>query len=279
MIAGAAMAAIFQIAAMVSGAQPEETGAPADVCPTPPEDAKARRALAKEWFTRGQNHEKGGDHYTAVNAFSCSLRMVPHPFTAFNMAKAAEQTGDLELSVESYRRYLELAPAADDRAEIEEKIAGFEAKLVKLREHIASRRRDDAAGDGGDPAGATNTVTAGDASRSAAARGPRFRKAAWSALAGGGATMAAGAIVNVLARGKMDDCRSLWADKRAEESDAACDSARTFAYTSYALLSIGAAAAAAGGALFYLGRATTVEIVTATWSPDRGAAVGLAGRF
>src|SRR4051812_23325132 len=85
-------------------------------CPTEvPGSSTERRARAKEWFSRAEAAEAASDPIAAVKAYQCSLHMVPHAFTAFNLARLAEKTGDLELAIESYDAYLKLAPEAPDR--------------------------------------------------------------------------------------------------------------------------------------------------------------------
>ena len=76
----------------------------AEECPEfVPEDSVQRRQLAKKWFTRGEEGIKINDDLGALKAYQCSLKFVPHGFTAFNIAQVAERVGDLELAVASYK--------------------------------------------------------------------------------------------------------------------------------------------------------------------------------
>src|SRR3954465_1662250 len=101
----------------------------AEDCPdSPPADAAERRTLAKRWFTDAEEAERRHDEVAAVRAYQCSMRMVPHAFTAYNLAKVSEQTGDLELAVDSYHHYLALKTNAEDAAEISAHVALLEQR-------------------------------------------------------------------------------------------------------------------------------------------------------
>ena len=103
-------------------------------CPTEiPAASSTRRALAKDWFSRAEAAEAASDPIGAVKAYQCSLRLVPHAFTAFNLGRLAERTGDLELAVESFNTYLKLSPEAQDKTEIEAKLAALNERIRSLR--------------------------------------------------------------------------------------------------------------------------------------------------
>src|SRR5262245_17673804 len=107
-------------------------------CPdTPPESAKSRRALAKDWFTRAETAEQSGDQLGSIKAYACSLKMVPHAFTAYNLARVSEKAGDLELALGSYRSYLTMAPEAPDKADVERRIASLQTRIAAVRENTA----------------------------------------------------------------------------------------------------------------------------------------------
>src|SRR6185295_14560682 len=75
----------------------------AEDCPDNiPTASRERRAQAKEWFSRAEAADAANDPIGAVKAYQCSLKMVPHAFTAFNLGRLAERTGDLELAVDAF---------------------------------------------------------------------------------------------------------------------------------------------------------------------------------
>ncbi len=92
-------------------------------CPTSsPDRTEERRALAKEWFARAEAAENAGNDVEAVRDYACSMKMVAHAFTAFNLGRVAERSGDLELALKSYKAYLTLKADAPDRDEVQTKI-------------------------------------------------------------------------------------------------------------------------------------------------------------
>jgi hypothetical protein len=100
-------------------------------CPTEiPAASSQRRALAKDWFSRGRGAaESASDPIGAVKAYQCSLRLVPHAVHRVQPGRLAERTGDLELAVESFNTYLKLSPEAQDKAEIEAKLAALNERI------------------------------------------------------------------------------------------------------------------------------------------------------
>jgi hypothetical protein len=226
-----------------------------EICPTDiPAASAERRARAKEWFSRAETAEAANDPIAAVKAYQCSLRMVPHAFTAFNLARLAERTGDLELAVESYQTYLTLAPEAPDRETVT-------AKVATLSERVAELRRAQQPTPPPPPVPA-DIVPADPPPLS---RGPADNEAPPGLdetrrpphpgvyVLGGVAVGAVvgGVILNLGARGKMDECRRLAREGQPQAASAACDSARPRAYTSYALFAL-AAGAAVGDAIWLL---------------------------
>ena len=109
-------------------------------CPaSSPDRTEERRALAKEWFARAEAAENAGNDVDAVRAYACSMKMVAHAFTAFNLARVAERSGDLELALKSYKAYLTLKADAPDRDEVQAKIGELEAKIREVKENIGGQ--------------------------------------------------------------------------------------------------------------------------------------------
>jgi len=106
-------------------------------CPaTSPDRTDERRALAKEWFARAEAAENASNDVEAVKAYSCSMKMVAHAFTAYNLGRVAERSGDLELALRSYKAYLTLKADAPDKDEVQAKIADLETKINQVKESI-----------------------------------------------------------------------------------------------------------------------------------------------
>lgn len=224
-------------------------------CPdAAPEDPGERRQLAKEWFSKAEVAEGVGDDLAAVRAYGCSMKMVPHAFTAYNLGRIAERAGDLELALGSFKSYLTLKPDAADQKEVEARIAKLEERIAAVRQQTTEETP---APEPPVPAPIPR-VEQRAVAREGADEDSRFRMgvAEWVVAGAGTAALVAGVVFNVAARRSMSDCRDLAGSNLRAAKDA-CDTARPFAYTSYILL--GAAAAAA---------VTEVVLIVTRSSPD-----------
>jgi tetratricopeptide (TPR) repeat protein len=260
----------------------------AEDCPSEvPQSSSARRALAKEWFNRADTAEAANDPVTALKAYQCSLKIVPHAFTAYNLARLAEKTGDLELAVEAYGKYLNLAPEAQDRNEVETKMTTLSARIAASRSDTTAPAQPSAT--------PTPEPTTGDAKPepprrqerdtelppalddSASTRKHGVSPAVYVVGVVGVAALAGGIVLNLGARTKMDDCYSL-VDTQPQTAKEACDAAKPRAYGSYALFGVAAAAAVADAILLFAwsGEDSSRSHVSLAVNPD-GAT--LLGRF
>ena len=79
--------------------------------PDAPAGASQRYEIAKR-------HYRKGEFALAAGEFKAALAMYPSAKLAFNWARSAEPAGKIDDAIEAYRRYLQLAPKAKDRAEI-----------------------------------------------------------------------------------------------------------------------------------------------------------------
>ena len=87
---------------------------------------EARQQEARRLFGEGQRLA-GEERFTeALAAYECSFQNVPHPSTLYNVARAAELTGDFRRALDAWRGYLRMNPEAEDRADIERRIAALE---------------------------------------------------------------------------------------------------------------------------------------------------------
>jgi hypothetical protein len=279
-------AALVLVLGIVTASLP----ARADDCPdNVPAASRERRALAKDWFSRAEAADAANDPIGAVKAYQCSLKMVPHAFTAFNLGRLAERTGDLELAVDAFSTYVKLAPESPDRTQIE-------AKIVALGERIQALRAEQTPAT---PAVTTPPVTVKPSSEppldlkpappvesNSTERPPAHtspsssfsltKAAPWIVGGVGVVALATGVALNISARGKMSDCRQLADQDQDDAARASCDAAPARAYASYALFGVAAAAAIADGVLLYLNKEQSERTIAA--SPLPGGAL-LSGRF
>jgi tetratricopeptide (TPR) repeat protein len=216
--------------------------------------------LAKEWFARAEAAENAGNDVEAVKAYSCSMKMVAHAFTAYNLGRVAERSGDLELALKSYKAYLTLKADAPDKDEVQAKIADLEAKINQVKESIV----------GGEPA--TTEPAAGEEKPEVAEEPPKPEKplpieppphvtqpvpeahgsshvVEWVVGSAAVAVFAAAWIPNFMARSDMNKANSNSTDVNTARSS--WDSAKTEAYTSYVMFGVAGAAAAVEAVLLY----------------------------
>jgi tetratricopeptide (TPR) repeat protein len=247
--------------------------------------------LAKKWFSIGEDAIKANDDVTALKAYQCSLKFVPHGFTAFNIAQVAERVGDLELAISSYNQYLLLVPDAKDADEISQKAEALKQRLARAKKQAASQKRAAAP-----PPVAPSPIEPSPISTEpvpAAAQQPTesvserrsdgfdYRTWAWISYGGAAAFLVGGLVTNLLARSQMNTCNSRFnpddpvATRPSAES--ACDAGAALAYTSYVLFGVGGAAAALG--TFFVLRPTESSEVAMTPLPEGGLALRWGGRF
>jgi hypothetical protein len=257
-----------------------------ETCPeVPDEEAALRRSMAKEWFAKAEEAEAAGDRQTAVNRYACSLKLAPHPSTAYNLGTAAEKSGDLSMAVDAFRMYLNLATEAGDRSAVEARVARLEAKITELRQQLEAKPAQPSAATATAPhaASARSGPPAADtapaevaARKSGGEPAHAYRVGGWVALGGGVAALGTGVAFNIIARNKMDDCRALVA-KGAQGALDQCDAAKPFAYGSYGLFGVAGALAVTGVTLLLW----KVEDGTAvSFAPTSGGGALIAsGRF
>lgn len=257
----------------------------AEDCPTEiPEDATMRRGLAKKWFSKGEAEARAGYDLEALKAYQCSMTFVPHGFTAYNIAQIAEKTGDLELAIAAYGKYLLLVPDAKDMAEVNERMDQLRDRLAKIRESEEKEQAKRAEPSVIDrppaepkrlepvepPADVTERASAGSFWTS--------KTVAWIGIGSGAALVLGGVLSNLQARSKMDTCRSKYAVNERSAAESACSNAKPLAYLSYGLISVGATVAVAGTVLLIMKLSADSE-VAANVLPEGGLSLRWSGRF
>lgn len=86
-------------------------------CPQKPVDEESTVALASTWFEKGTNHVEDKEYSEAVEAFSCSLRMVEHQATMFNAARAALLAKQYDVTIEIAEMIAAVAKDAETKTE------------------------------------------------------------------------------------------------------------------------------------------------------------------
>lgn len=260
----------------------------AEECPDAvSEDSGVRRQQAKKWFTKGEDSIRWNDDLAALKAYQCSLKLVPHAFTAYNIAQIAERVGDLELAIASYQQYLLLAPDAKDGEEIHHKIDSLKERLARVKQQERAAKAAKPAPVPAHhpvakpvvaPAKANSTEVENATEESPpGSSGPAYRTYAWISYGSAAALILGGVITNVMSRSKMNTCRDKFGQDDRVGADSACSDAKPLAYTSYVLFGLGGAATVLG--TFFVLRPTDSSEVAVAALPEGGLALRLGGRF
>lgn len=118
-IVATALLAWLAIAAVAS-AQPTLT-----LGPDAPPLAEQRYQIALRLYAEGQ-------YAAAAREFRVALKIVPGSARlAYNLARSLERAGDTGPAIDAYERYLERAPQAADRADVEKVLAVLREELVQ----------------------------------------------------------------------------------------------------------------------------------------------------
>jgi hypothetical protein len=228
-------------------------------CPaSSPEDPQERRKLAKEWFATAESAENAGNDAEATRAYACSYKMVAHPFTAYNLGRVAERSGDGELALKMYKAYLTLKPDAQDKEEVKDKVKALEEKLAAGPTAPA------------EPPQATEGSTENPPPQEELAPPPEPKPPVVRARAPepepeprghvvewvvGGASVAAlvgGLALNLGARSKMSSCETHSDQGKQATALSECDAAKPLAYWSYGLFGVAVVGAAVDTVLLIL---------------------------
>ena len=84
----------------------------------PPQLARA----ASDAFAKAQTAERAGDVHEAIRQYERANEIAPHANTYFNLAELHRANRSFDAAIDSYRRYLELAPEAADHAAVERRV-------------------------------------------------------------------------------------------------------------------------------------------------------------
>jgi hypothetical protein len=241
-------------------------------CPEASTPQQARR-LAGQAFDEGERLFGERRFREAIERFRCSYGLVQHPNTLYNIARSAQEAGDLTLT--TYREYLERHATDADRATVERNISELDRRIAESRHpqnpaetlpvHVAARPEQ--------PPPAVPTPAAAAAEPETSTRMTTARLVAWITMALGVALTATGGGLWIEAWSRAEDIPATvdtdddlqhWSDVR--------DGGESMETASYILMGTGAAALVASIVLFAV--APGREPVTA--STSRGPRLGLA---
>jgi|GEM_PF-369335 len=86
-----------------------------------------RRAEAKRHFRNGMALVDQGRTDEGITELEAAYELMPHPSVQFNIARAAENAGNLPRAIQAYRAYLETNPR--DRTDVDARLLRMEAEL------------------------------------------------------------------------------------------------------------------------------------------------------
>ncbi len=90
----------------------------------------AAMAGAKQHFEAGRQAYNAGDFPAAIREFKAAEALRPSPVLAYNIGLANEKLARKRVAVRYYKRYLEGAPSAPNRGEVEGRIATLEREIA-----------------------------------------------------------------------------------------------------------------------------------------------------
>jgi hypothetical protein len=85
---------------------------------------------ARQHFEAGRNAYNAADYAGAIREFKYAEQIRPSPILDYNIGLANEKLGKRRVAVKYYRRYLDGAPQANNRAEVQATIASLEQQIA-----------------------------------------------------------------------------------------------------------------------------------------------------
>jgi hypothetical protein len=99
-----------------------------------PARAQTMKKGAKTFFEKGATEYNLGHFTDAIAQFEKAYEIDPAPILLFNIAQCHRQNGNKERAAFFYRRYLEQNPKAENRAEVENRIADLDRSIKEEKD-------------------------------------------------------------------------------------------------------------------------------------------------
>jgi len=99
---------------------------PQSSCPPKPGDPAEARNIAGEMFADGDKFIEAHKYLKALFAFTCSLKMVQHPATLFNINQSAELVQETEPAIDLLRSFLAAGHAGESENRVREILTTLE---------------------------------------------------------------------------------------------------------------------------------------------------------
>lgn len=153
---------------------------------------------------------RNGDVDGAIERLLQARELFEQPTIVFNLARAYEARGDLELATATFADYLRLAPEAVDRGAVQARLDALESQIAEQRE--AERDRDEARR----AEQRARQAEAAEAAR-ADAIGQRLRPGPWILGAIAVAGLGTATAFAILARGEVRDVDPVASNEEAQQ--------------------------------------------------------------
>ncbi len=98
--------------------------------------SKSERQQVQSHVQAGKEAYDSGNFETSLEKFQKALELLEHPDFVYRVALAHEKLGHTQRALENYRRFLEMAPEADDRGKVERTIQRLEDELEKQNPEV-----------------------------------------------------------------------------------------------------------------------------------------------
>jgi tetratricopeptide (TPR) repeat protein len=113
--------------------------APAGIAQETPELTEAEQEQLMQTIESGKESYDRGDFQESLRLFRQAYDTYPHPDLLYRIALCHERLGEDQQAVDYYRKFLEAAPEAEERARVERTIEVIEARIARSEIRVTSQ--------------------------------------------------------------------------------------------------------------------------------------------
>ena len=209
--------------------------------------------LAREHYKKGATHFDLGEYDAAIDEFKQAYELSSAPGLLFNIAQAQRLKKDYEQALQSYKRFVRLAPDAPNRADAEQWITELEKKVAEANSQTQTQTGTETQTRTPTP---TRTETPPIEPPKSSGDGGRTERLYGLIIGGTGAALfIAGIAYGLAARSDANDITTLaqMGGTFTPTAKDTYDSGSSDSTKAILFLSLGGAAVVTGGILYYLG--------------------------
>lgn len=207
--------------------------------------------LARRHFESGVAYLQEADYESALKAFQKSYELSKRPDLLLNIATVHERKGDFTAAIDSLKKFLEVAPDAEQRATVEARITNLEKRQAE------GATGEPKTGPGETPPVGTTPGTPPPGVKPDKAKPAEKNNVPAFVLLGLGGVAAAGAVLTgVLANGEYNDAKDHCSPGCTDDDVSA---GKTLALTSTILTGVAVVSASIGAVLYFSGGPASKE--------------------